>query len=138
MTNSRFSKTFTAQPTDIDELGHVNNAVWVQWIQDMATSHWQAIAAPEHIAAYIWVVTRHEIDYRGNIAAGESVTGRTWIESMPKGAQFDRRVDFVDAAGKVIVRANTTWAMIDRASGRLARVRPEISAPFIGDQASSS
>lgn len=138
MTDSRFSKTFTAQPTDIDELGHVNNAVWVQWIQDMATSHWQAVAAPEHIAAYIWLVTRHEIDYRGNIAAGESVTGRTWIESLPKGAQFDRRVDFVDAADKVIVRANTTWAMIDRESGRLARVRPEISAPFIGDQASSS
>jgi acyl-CoA thioester hydrolase len=77
-------------------------------------------------------VTRHEIDYRGNIAAGESVTARTWIESEPKGAQFDRRVDFVDAKGKVIVRANTTWAMIDKATGRLVRVRPEVSAPFIG------
>ena len=128
-----FTQSFTATPADIDELGHVNNAVWVRWIQDMATSHWQAVAAPEYIAAYIWVVTRHEIDYRGNIAAEESVTGRTWIESMPKGAQFDRRVDFVDAAGKVIVRANTTRAMIDRATGRLARVRSEISAPFLGD-----
>jgi acyl-CoA thioester hydrolase len=98
----------------------------------MATSHWQAVAAPEHIAAYHWVVTRHEIDYRGNIAAGESVTARSWIESEPKGAQFDRRVDFVDAKGKVIVRANTTWAMIDTKTGRLARVRPEVSAPFMG------
>jgi acyl-CoA thioester hydrolase len=127
-----FTQIFTAQPEDIDALGHVNNAVWVQWIQAMATSHWQAVAAPAHIAAYYWVVTRHEIDYRGNIAAGESVTARTWIESEPKGAQFDRRVDFVDAKGKVIVRANTTWAMIDKASGRLARVRPEVSAPFMG------
>ncbi len=126
-----YARDFTASPEDIDELGHVNNAVWVRWIQDMATSHWNAVAAPEHIAAYIWVVTRHEIDYRGNVALGESVTGRTWIESQPKGAQFDRRVDFVDASGKVIVRANTTWAMIDKASGRLARVRPEVSAPFM-------
>ena len=126
-----FERSFTAQPDDIDELGHVNNAVWVRWIQDMATSHWQAVAAPEHIAADYWVVTRHEIDYRGNIAAGESVTARTWIESEPKGAQFDRRVDFVDAKGKVIVRANTTWAMIDKATGRLVRVRPEVSAPFM-------
>ena len=133
-----FTLNFTATPADIDELGHVNNAVWVRWIQDMATSHWQAVAAPEHISAFIWVVTRHEIDYRGNIAAGESVTGRTWIESVPKGAQFDRRVDFVDAAGKVIVRANTTWALIDRGSGRLMRVRPEIAAPFISGQLSSS
>lgn len=127
-----FTRNFTAQPEDIDALGHVNNAVWVRWIQEMATSHWQAVAAPAYIAAYYWVVTRHEIDYRGNIAAGESVTARTWIKSEPKGAQFDRRVDFVDAKGKVIVRANTTWAMIDKASGRLARVRPEVSAPFMG------
>ena len=126
-----FEQAFTAHPDDIDALGHVNNAVWVRWIQDMATSHWQAVAAPKHIAAYFWVVTRHEIDYRGNIAAGERVTGRTWIESQPKGAQFDRCVDFVDRKGKVIVRANTTWAMIDKATGRLARVRPEVSAPFI-------
>jgi len=127
-----FTRIFTAQPDDIDELGHVNNAVWVQWIQDMATSHWQAVAAPEYIAAYFWVVTRHEIDYRGNVGPGQSVTANTWIESEPKGAQFDRRVDFVDAAGKVIVRANTTWAMIDKATGRLVRVRPEVSAPFMG------
>ena len=73
--------------------------------------------------------------FGGNVALGESVTGRTWIESQPKGAQFDRRVDFVDASGKVIVRANTTWAMIDKASGRLARVRPEVSAPFMRDEA---
>ena len=129
-----FELTLTASPADIDELGHVNNAVWVRWIQDMATAHWGAVAAADHIAAYIWVVTRHEIDYRGNISAGESVTGRTWIESPPKGAQFDRRVDFVDSAGKVIVRANTTWAMLDKASGRLMRVRSEIAAPFMGEQ----
>ena len=127
-----FTRIFTAQPDDIDELGHVNHAVWVRWIQDMATAHWQAVAAPEHIAAYFWVVTRHEIDYRGNVGPGESVTANTWIESEPKGAQFDRRVDFVDAAGKVIVRANTTWAMIDKATGRLVRVRSEVSAPFMG------
>jgi acyl-CoA thioester hydrolase len=123
--------SFTPAPTDIDELGHVNNAVWVRWIQEMATSHWNAAAAPEHIAAYIWVVTRHEIDYRGNVKLGEMVTGRTWIESLPKGAQFDRRVEFIDADGKVIVSANTTWAMLDKATGRLVRVRPEIVAPFL-------
>ncbi len=132
---SQYTLPFTAAPTDIDELGHVNYAVWVRWIQDMATAHWVAVAEPAHVAAYIWVVTRHEIDYRGNIGPGESVTGRTWIESQPKGAQFDRRVDFVTADGRVIVRANTTWAMIDKATGRLIRVRPEIAAPFF-DQAS--
>ena len=126
-----FTRDFTASPEDIDELGHVNNAVWVRWIQDMATSHWSATAAPEHVDAYIWVVTRHEIDYRGNVSLGDTVTGRTWIEKPPRGATFDRRVEFVNGAGKVIVSANTTWAMLDRASGRLMRVPVEVAAPFL-------
>lgn len=128
--SNRFTQTFTALPEHIDELGHVNNAVWVNWIQDMATAHWSAVAAPEHQAAYIWVVTRHEIDYRGNVGLGQSVTAETFIPAGPTGARFDRRVDFRSADGKVIVSARTTWAMIDKATGRLARVRDEIAAPF--------
>ena len=128
---ARFSRTFTAAPEHIDELGHVNNAVWVQWIQDLATTHWQDTARAEDRDTYIWVVVRHEIDYRGNIAAGDCVTGETFIPGMPSGAKFNRRVDFTDAKGKAIVSANTTWAMIDKASGRPARVRAEIAAPFL-------
>ena len=122
--------TFTALPAHIDELGHVNNTVWVQWIQEIATAHWIAVAAPEHVAAYVWVVTRHEIDYRGNLGVGESVTAETSIPAPPRGAQFDRRVEFRDAQGKAIVTARSTWALLDRASGRLCRVRQEIAAPF--------
>ena len=133
---NRHTLTFTALPQHIDELGHVNNAVWVDWIQQIATAHWSAVASPAHQAAYIWVVTRHEIDYRGNIALGESVTAETFIPSAPSGARFDRRVDFSDAAGKVIVSAQTTWALIDKASGRLQRVREDVAAPFrpFGDE----
>ena len=128
--SKRFEKAFTAQADHIDVMGHVNNAVWVQWVQDMATAHWEAVASPDHVRDFIWLVIRHEIDYRGNIAAGESVTGQTWIEGAGKGAKSVRRVDFRDAAGKIVVSAATTWAMLHRETGRLARVRPEIIAPF--------
>ncbi len=127
---TRFTIAITATDADIDELGHVNNAVWVRWIQDIAVAHWAAVAPAEHQAAYVWVVTRHEIDYRGNVAAGETVTGETWVPDPPKGARFDRHVRFTGADGKVKVEAVTTWAMLDRASGRLHRVRDEIAAPF--------
>jgi acyl-CoA thioester hydrolase len=126
-----FTLTFTAGPEHIDVMGHVNNAVWVQWMETVATTHWEATAAPEHQAAYAWVVTRHEIDYRGNISEGETVTAETFIPEGPSGARFDRRVDFRNAAGKVIVSARTTWAMIDRASGRLMRVPADVAAPFV-------
>jgi acyl-CoA thioester hydrolase len=126
----RFTRTFVAAPQHIDELGHVNNTVWVQWIQDLATAHWDAAARPEDKAAFFWVVVRHEIDYRGNIGLGEGVTATTWIEGPAMGAKSLRRVEFADASGKRLVSAATTWAMIDRASGRLARVRPEVLEPF--------
>ncbi|WP_156460802.1 acyl-CoA thioesterase [Sphingomonas sp. Leaf339] len=126
----QFRQDFVAAAADIDELGHVNNAVWVRWIQDMATAHWAAVAPAEHQAAYAWVVTRHEIDYRGNLTEGGRVTGETWV-GEPKGARFDRHVRFVDDAGRVKVAAVTTWALIDRATGRLLRVRPEVAAPFL-------
>ena len=125
-----FSKDFTARPEHIDELGHVNNAVWVQWIQDLATSHWERAAREEDRAAFFWVVTRHEIDYRGNVDEGQTVTGRSWIEGEPRGATSVRRVEFRNEGGKVIVSASTTWAMLDRETQRLVRVRSEVLAPF--------
>lgn len=127
---SPFTLAITPTADDIDELGHVNNAVWVRWIQDIATAHWEAQADPAHVAKYVWMVTRHEIDYRGNVKAGEQVTAKTWIEKPPRGARFDRRVDFVNGDGKVIVSANSTWAMLNRETQRLVRVREEVSGPF--------
>ena len=126
-----FTRSFTTSEADIDILGHVNNAVWVRWIQDMATAHWDAVAPQAWRDAYIWVVTRHEIDYPGNVGAGELVTGRTWISEAPKGARFDRNVEFTDSAGKVIVRAVTTWAFIERASGRVRRVPGDLVQLFM-------
>ena len=127
-----FTLTKTATEADIDELGHVNNAVWVKWIQDIAVAHWEAVATAQQRAAYIWVVTRHEIDYRGNVGPGETVTGETWVPEPPKGARFDRHVRFTGADGKVKVEAVSTWALLDRETGRLLRVRPELAAPFLG------
>ncbi|MEL6487367.1 MAG: acyl-CoA thioesterase [Pseudomonadota bacterium] len=127
---ARFTRTFTAGPHHIDELGHVNNAVWVQWIQDLATAHWNAVARPEDHAAFFWVVVRHEIDYRANIAQGECAHGTTHIPDPAKGATSVRIAEFTDDAGKPLVSARTTWAMLDREKQRLVRVRPEMLAPF--------
>lgn len=125
-----FTCTFTAEAQHIDVMGHVNNAVWVQWMEAIATAHWEAHALPEHKVRYAWVVTRHEIDYRGNVSEGDSVTAETFIPDGPQGARFDRRVDFRNGAGKVIVSARTTWAMIDIKSGRIMRVPPEVAERF--------
>ena len=126
-----FTLTLTALPEHIDELGHVNNAVWVQWIQAVATSHWYAAAPEPYRDAFIWVVIRHEIDYLRPALVGDVVTGRTWVDEAPKGARFDRFMEFTGADGKVLVKARTTWAMLDKASGRPQRITTEIVAPFL-------
>ncbi|HEX8239475.1 MAG TPA: acyl-CoA thioesterase [Allosphingosinicella sp.] len=131
MSRPAYEKTITAAAADVDELGHVNNAVWVRWIQDMATEHWRAAADPEHVDRYVWVVVRHEIDYLRAVLPGETVTGRTWVGEAPRGARFDRLVEFLGEDGKPRVRARTTWAILDKATGRPLRVPGEVAAPFL-------
>ena len=129
-----FQRSFTAATEHIDELGHVNNAVWVQWIQEIAVAHWRSVADPEHDAAYFWVVTRHEIDYLRAAYEGDRVSATTWVGEAPQGARFDRFVDFAGTDGKTCVRARTVWAIIDKATGRPVRVPSEVVAPFLASE----
>jgi acyl-CoA thioester hydrolase len=130
VTRPVFEMTFTAAPEHIDELGHVNNAVWVQWMEQVAVAHWRSVADAEHQDAYFWVVVRHEIDYLRAVLEGERITARTWVGDNLKGAKFDRHIEFVGADGKPRVRSRTDWAIIDKASGRPIRIPPEVVAPF--------
>jgi acyl-CoA thioester hydrolase len=122
--------SFTAAAEHIDELGHVNNAVWVQWMEQVAVAHWRSVADAEHQDAYFWVVVRHEIDYLRAVLEGERITARTWAGDNLKGAKFDRHIEFVGADGKPRVRSRTDWAIIDKASGRPIRIPAEVVAPF--------
>lgn len=126
-----FEMVFEATQAEIDELGHVNNAAWVRWIQDVATAHWYSAATPEQVAAYIWVVVRHEIDYLRALGPGGKVTARTWVGDAPSGARFDRFIEFIGEGSKPHVRSRTTWAMIDATSGRPARIPQAITTRFL-------
>jgi acyl-CoA thioester hydrolase len=127
-----FEMAFLAAPEHIDELGHVNNAVWVQWMEQVAVAHWRSVADHGHQDDFIWVVVRHEIDYLRAVLAGERITARTWVGDAPKGARFDRHMEFLGEDGKPRVRARTQWAIIDKAAGRPIRVPAEVVAPFMG------
>ena len=126
-----FTLSFTAAAEHIDELGHVNNAVWVRWMEQVAVAHWRSVAAPEHQEAYFWVVVRHEVDYLRAVIEGERVTARTWAGEKPQGAKFDRHIEFIGEDGKPRVRARSWWAIIDKAAGRPIRVPGEVVAPFL-------
>ena len=116
-------------------LGHVNNAAWIAWLQDVATAHWYAAAPPEWADRWIWVVVRHEVDYLRALKQGESVVARTWFPAKPEGARFVRMIEFVGADDgpapeKPYCRARTVWAMLDADTMRPQRIPPEVKARF--------
>ena len=122
----------TALPADIDGLGHVNNLVYLRWVQEVAVAHstalgWDA-AAYQRLGAS-WVVRRHEIDYVLPVLEGERLTVATWVDSI-KGASSIRRTRMTRADGAVVCRAATTWAFVDLARGRLVKIPDELRAAF--------
>jgi acyl-CoA thioester hydrolase len=126
-----FSLQFTPSASDIDANGHVNNVVYVRWIQDMATSHWNDRQPPDEQARWAWIVLRHEIDYRRALMPGETATARTWVAETAEGPRFDRFVRIDGPDGAMCAQARTEWCMIDAVTGRPKRVTPEIIERFV-------
>ncbi len=71
--------TISVEPVDIDTNGHVNNVVYLRWVQEAAVAHWFAAVEPELANAVTWAVVRHEIDYKRPAMLGDSLIARTWI-----------------------------------------------------------
>lgn len=118
-------------PADIDQLGHVNNIVYLRWVQEAATAQWMARALPDWQAKYLWVVLRHEVDYKKPAKLGDTVRARTWV-GQAQGARFVRYVNIL-RADEILVSATTTWAMVDAISLRPQRITPEIVSRFASD-----
>jgi acyl-CoA thioester hydrolase len=117
---------------DIDELNHVNNVVYVQWIQDAAIRHWSSIA-PEHIQkSFVWVIVRHEIDYRRSGLLNDVLVIQTRVLSAG-GASSVRQVQiFRKHDMQLLVESKTTWCIIDAVTHRPARISDEIKLMFLG------
>jgi acyl-CoA thioester hydrolase len=124
-----FRVTLRPEAADIDENGHVNNIVYVRWLQEVATRHWFAVAPPADVARYFWVISRHEIDYLRATLPGEAVEAETWGENA-RGARFDRCTVLSGPDGLERVKARTTWVLMDRELARPVRVPKTMMALF--------
>lgn len=126
-----FTRTFTPVASDIDANGHVNNVVYLGWIQDMATGHWAARQPAEDQTKWAWIVLRHEVDYRRALLLGETATATTWVAETPEGPRFDRFVRIDGPDGAMCAQARTVWCLIEAATGRPKRVPPEMVERFL-------
>lgn len=131
MAGDIFLQRFPVDAADIDELGHVNNIVYLRYAQDIATAHWRAKATPEMVSAYVWVVTRHEADYRAALVLGDEVEVRTHVAPVAQGPLWARFVNIHKAGDeKPAVQIKSNWCLLDATTRRVRRVPPEIIAQF--------
>jgi len=125
-----FSLPILVTPSDIDALGHVNNVVYLRWMQEAAAAHWEAAAAEALRAQTIWVVVRHEIDYKAPAFEGEHLVARTWVGD-PAGATWERFIEIRRPEGdKLLARGRSVYAALDKATGRPRRVDAQLREPF--------
>jgi acyl-CoA thioester hydrolase len=130
--------TLPVLPADIDERNHVNNAVYLRWIQDVATAHWKSLASAEAQAAIAWVVLRHEIDYRSPASLGDEIVLRTWVGQASR-LKFERFTEIFRKAcsepsrridNRLLAQARTLWVPVDVRTGKPTRVSAELRAQF--------
>lgn len=127
-----FTQRFPVDVADIDELGHVNNIVYLRYAQEVATAHWRARAAPEMVANYVWVVMRHEVEYRAALTLSDDVEVRTWVDDAPQGAAWARFVEIRKAGiEKPAAHIKSNWALLDATTRRVRRVPMEIVERFL-------
>jgi acyl-CoA thioester hydrolase len=127
---SAFEMTVPVLPSDIDEQNHVNNTVYLRWVQDIATAHWQALASAEAQAAIGWVVLRHEIDYKTPATLDDEIVLRTWVGKATR-LTFERFTEIQRKRDRQLLsQARTLWCPIDMQNGRPMRVSVEVRAQF--------
>lgn len=116
-----FTFDFIPVPSDIDENGHVNNVVYLGWVQDIAIAHWRSRAPVEEQGRWAWIVVRHEVDYRRAILLGETAHARTWVGER-RGPRFDRFVRIDGPDGEMAAQCRSEWVLVDTATRRPQRV----------------
>jgi len=130
MSTTPFEISVAVMPEDIDEQNHVNNTVYLRWVQEVATAHWQAIASSEAQGEIAWVVLRHEIDYKAPAGLGDEIVLRTWVGKATR-LTFERFTEILRRSdGQLLSKARTLWCPINAQTGRPVRVPLEVREQF--------
>jgi len=126
-----YSEVFDVVPNDLDDLNHVNNIRYVEWIQDISKKHWMHVTTEETQKSMIWVVRNHNITYHKSAVLGNTILLNTHIKSN-KGPISTRIVDIKNkATDELLVQAVTEWCLLDAKTFRPKRVPTEIQALFL-------
>jgi acyl-CoA thioester hydrolase len=132
-TESTFSYEFTVPKSAVDENGHANNVMFVQWMQDAAVRHYEAMGGttPTQAIGATWVVRSHLVEYLKPAFEGDRIRVSTWVANMRRVRSL-RRYRFVRVKdGELLVRGETDWVFVDATSGAPRAIPVEIVGLFM-------
>lgn len=120
---------FTVTDTDIDGYGHVNNAVYLHWLNDAVWQHSTSMGVSEKTCAELnrgMAVVHHDIDYLMSAYAGDKVVVFNWLTANDQKLRASRIFQLVRISDqKTLLRARTDYICTNLKTGRPTRM-PEI------------
>lgn len=125
-----FYHNITVRSEDIDQMGHVNNVVYLRYVQETAEAHWKSFASSKLQEQVVWVVLRHEIDYHKPSFEGDQLLCGTWVDE-PNGVKMPRNVVIKNSEGERLITAKTIWCALDAKSFRPKRIESSLYNQFV-------
>jgi acyl-CoA thioester hydrolase len=116
------------EQSDIDFMGHVNNASYLKWVQAAVISHWQHIAPVEAVAQHLWVALKHEITYRRPTFLDDDVVATVLLEKVQGARAFYETV--IKRGGDVLAEVKSSWCCLDAETLRPARLASDVIDRF--------
>ena len=130
--NTIYRHEFTVPESAVDMNGHVNNVVYVQWMQDVAVLHSNAVGGTSamHIAGGTWVVRSHTIEYLSPAFADEEVVALTWVVNFRRVRSVRRHKFFRKSDNTLLAKGETEWVFVDAESGTPRKIPEEVMRLF--------
>ncbi|MFN3388786.1 MAG: acyl-CoA thioesterase [Allosphingosinicella sp.] len=116
---------------DIDHMGHVNNSVYLRWVQDAVVRYWESAAPAEAVANHLWVALKHEISYRKPAFLEDVVVADVIAEQVQGARAFFSTV--IRRGEEVLAEVKSCWCCLDSASKRPARLARDVAKLFLPD-----
>lgn len=124
-----FRHPVAIQPDDIDHMGHVNNAVYLKWVQEAVVDYWSSVAPPSAVAQHLWVALKHEITYLRPTFLQDNVVAEVIAEKVDGARAFFRTV--LRRGDEVLSEISSCWCCLDAATKRPARLARDIVGRFL-------
>ncbi|MGB5419109.1 acyl-CoA thioesterase [Algibacter sp.] len=123
---STYEKTLTVTEEHIDDLNHVNNVIYVQWVQDIAKAHWQSKASEAIQTKYGWFLLSHFIEYKSPAFLNDIISLKTYIAKV-EGVKYTRIVEMYNATtNELLAKSETKWCFMNMKTQRPSRIPQEI------------